>query len=77
VAGNPTGLGGAVVVELDVVESDQVAFNEGQARKPDPRAVGVDVVEQQDRPGAVGLEKDLPDQAFVAELGAPRPVDAA
>jgi len=74
VAGNPADLGGAVVVELDVFKSDQVAFHEGQPRKPDPRVVGVGVVEQQDRPGAVGLEKDVPDQAFAAELGDPAPL---
>ena len=69
VAGNPPALGGAAVVELDVIESHQHVLHERQARKPDPRVVDVRVVEQQDRPGAVGLEKDVSDQAFLAQLG--------
>ncbi len=66
-----TPLGGTVVVEFDVVESDQFVPGEGQARQPVPRVVGVGVVEHQDRPGAVGLDKDVPDQAFAAEFGGP------
>jgi len=58
---NPAASGGAAVVELDVIESDQLVLHEGQVRQPGPRVAGVRVVEQQDRPGAVDLEKDVPD----------------
>src|SRR6516164_9177053 len=72
--GGHAGSGRAGVVELYVVEGDELVLNEGQARQPVTRLLGADVVEQEDRPGPVGLEEDLPDKALRPQLGDPAPL---